>query len=68
MVTPPTTLVVHGERDGDNLASTTERNDELFAGTYRRVVLPGIGHFPPREEPRATAEAILQLTPSTTVR
>ncbi len=62
------TLVVHGECDGDNLASTTEGKDELFADAYRRVVLPGIGHFPPREEPRATADAILQLTPSTTVR
>ncbi|MFI9585544.1 alpha/beta fold hydrolase [Streptomyces sp. NPDC052236] len=59
-------LVLHGERDGDNFAGTTEGKDDLFADSYQRVVLPGVGHFPPREAPRATAEAILRLTPATT--
>jgi pimeloyl-ACP methyl ester carboxylesterase len=35
----------------------------MFADAYERMVLPGVGHFPPREAPRATAEAILRLTP-----
>ncbi|KOG61241.1 alpha/beta hydrolase [Streptomyces griseoflavus] len=54
-------LVLHGEQDGDNRAGTTEGQESLFAGPYERVLLPGIGHFPPREAPRATAEAILHL-------
>ncbi|MFD8389533.1 alpha/beta fold hydrolase [Streptomyces sp. NPDC059680] len=54
-------LVLHGERDGDNLAATTEGKDELFTGPYERALLPGVGHFPPREAPAATAQAILRL-------
>ncbi|WP_030663468.1 alpha/beta fold hydrolase [Streptomyces rimosus] len=56
-------LVLHGEQDGDNRPDTTEGQENLFAGPYQRVVLPGVGHFPPREAPRATAEAILHLMP-----
>ncbi|MFI9228085.1 alpha/beta fold hydrolase [Streptomyces rimosus] len=55
------TLVLHGEQDGDNRAGTTEGQEGLFAGPYERVLLPGIGHFPPREAPRATADAIQHL-------
>jgi pimeloyl-ACP methyl ester carboxylesterase len=55
-------VVLHGERDGDNLAETTEGKEELFAGPYERRTLPGVGHFPPREAPEATARAILHLT------
>ncbi|MER6923692.1 alpha/beta fold hydrolase [Streptomyces spiralis] len=54
-------LVLHGERDGDNLPGTTEDKDDLFTGHYERVLMPGVGHFPPREAPQATAEAILRL-------
>ncbi|MEU7256526.1 alpha/beta hydrolase [Streptomyces rimosus] len=54
-------LVLHGEQDGDNRADTTEGQEGLFAGPYERVLLPGIGHFPPREAPRATADAIQHL-------
>jgi pimeloyl-ACP methyl ester carboxylesterase len=54
-------LVLHGERDGDNLAGTTRGKDELFAAAYERVLLPGVGHFPPREAPADTAAAILRL-------
>jgi pimeloyl-ACP methyl ester carboxylesterase len=53
-------LVLHGERDGDNLPRTTEGTDDLFTEDYERVLMPGVGHFPPREAPRATAEAILR--------
>jgi pimeloyl-ACP methyl ester carboxylesterase len=57
-------LVLHGELDGDNLPATTEGMDDLFAARYRRVPLPGVGHFPPREAPRATAEGVLSLIPA----
>jgi pimeloyl-ACP methyl ester carboxylesterase len=64
---PPTvrvpTLVLHGENDGDNLPETTTGKEVLFGEDYRRVVLPEVGHFPPREAPGATAEAILRLLP-----
>ena len=46
--------------DGDNLPRTTEGKDDLFTEDYERVLMPGVGHFPPREAPRATAEAILR--------
>ncbi|WP_433454584.1 alpha/beta fold hydrolase [Streptomyces sp. CA-142005] len=45
-------LVLHGERDGDNLAETTEGKDDLFAEHYQRILLPDVGHFPPREAPQ----------------
>ncbi|MFC6880203.1 alpha/beta fold hydrolase [Actinomadura yumaensis] len=54
------TLVVHGAQDGDNLPETTEGKDELFAAHYERVVLPGVGHFPPREAPEKVAELTLR--------
>ncbi|MDT7847476.1 alpha/beta hydrolase [Streptomyces justiciae] len=54
-------MVLHGERDGDNLVGTTEDKDEPFDGPYERAVLPGVGHFPPREAPAATAQAMLRL-------
>ncbi|WP_163513224.1 alpha/beta fold hydrolase [Fodinicola acaciae] len=53
------TLVVHGDEDGDNLPTTTESMEHLFASDYERLVLPGVGHFPPREAPDAVADAIL---------
>ncbi|MEU6665842.1 alpha/beta hydrolase [Streptomyces sp. NPDC046727] len=59
-------VVLHGQRDGDNLVGTTEGKDELFAGPYERVLLPGVGHFPPREAPAATAQAIVRLAEGTT--
>jgi len=54
------TRVLHGEEDGANLPATSEGLDRLFAGAYRRELLPGVGHFPSRERPDAVAEAILQ--------
>jgi pimeloyl-ACP methyl ester carboxylesterase len=58
------TLVLHGEQDGDNHAGTTEGKDALFTRAYQRVLLPGIGHFPPREAPETTARAILRAIPT----
>lgn len=53
--------VLHGERDGDNLAGTTEGKETLFTGPYERALLPGIGHFPPREAPGAVGRAVRRL-------
>ncbi|MGW4395117.1 alpha/beta fold hydrolase [Amycolatopsis nivea] len=54
------TLVLHGGQDADNLPSTSEGKDELFAAEYRRVVFDDVGHFLPREAPGRTAEQILR--------
>jgi pimeloyl-ACP methyl ester carboxylesterase len=58
IVVPAT--VVHGAQDADNRPETTEGKEDLFAAAYQRVVLDGIGHFPPREAPDAVAQAILR--------
>ncbi|MER6311824.1 alpha/beta fold hydrolase [Streptomyces sp. NPDC001739] len=55
------TIVLHGAEDADNLLGTTAGKQQLFADGYTRQVLGGVGHFPPREAPEFTAEAILSL-------
>lgn len=52
------TLVLHGEDDADNAVSTTAGKEHLFTGWYERTVLPGVGHFVPREAPDAVVSAI----------
>ena len=57
-VTVPTTLL-HGGADECGLPATTANQARMFPGGYRRQVLPGTGHFVPREQPEATVSAIL---------
>lgn len=52
-------LLLHGREDRCELAETTDGAGRFFRGGYRRVLLDGAGHFPQREAPEATAEAIL---------
>jgi pimeloyl-ACP methyl ester carboxylesterase len=55
------TIVLHGAEDTVDPPRRSERGMSLFpAGTERRVVAGG-GHFLPREQPGAIAEAILAL-------
>lgn len=42
-------IYIQGEVDGVNPPHTTENVVEKFSGTFERVVLPGVGHFPTRE-------------------
>ncbi|KAA9155164.1 alpha/beta hydrolase [Amycolatopsis acidicola] len=49
------TLVLHGGEDADNLPETSAGKEKLFTAGYRRVVLDGVGHFPPREAPERVA-------------
>ena len=59
-ITVPT-MVLHGAEDAVDPSRQSERHMPLFpAGTDRRVV-PGGGHFLPREQPAAVAEAIMAL-------
>ncbi|MEU6749368.1 alpha/beta hydrolase [Spirillospora sp. NPDC046719] len=52
------TLVLHGARDGDNLPETSAGKSALFTAEYERIVLPDVGHFPPRETPDQVADLI----------
>ena len=56
-ITVPTT-VLHGADDGASLPEGSAGQGHLFAGGYRREVLPGVGHFVPRENPEAVLDAI----------
>jgi pimeloyl-ACP methyl ester carboxylesterase len=53
------TLVIHGDDDADNLPYTSAGQESYFQAGYRRVLLNGVGHFPPREAPDLVADAIL---------
>lgn len=54
----PTTLI-HGMKDSCVLPETTDGADQHFTASYKRVLLDDVGHFPQRENPAATSEAIL---------
>jgi pimeloyl-ACP methyl ester carboxylesterase len=55
------TLVLHGDEDADNLPVTTEGKEPHFRASYTRRLLPGVGHFVPREAPRETAAAVREF-------
>jgi pimeloyl-ACP methyl ester carboxylesterase len=52
------TMVLHGEQDADELPATTADQERYFTAGYERRLLPGVGHFVPRESPASTAAAI----------
>lgn len=58
-ITAPTT-VLHGADDGATLPESTAGKEHHFRGEYVRRVLPGVGHFVPRERPELVLEAILE--------
>ena len=52
------TLIIQGASDLCDESATSEDLDRYFIGPYRRVLLDGVGHFPPREASEAVAEVI----------
>lgn len=54
------TVSVDSGADGFGWFDSTE-HARHFTGIYRTVVMPGVGHNPPQEDPRAFAEAVLTL-------
>jgi pimeloyl-ACP methyl ester carboxylesterase len=58
---PVPTIVLHGQEDGVTPVRSTADQQDSFTGGYERRTLPGIGHFIPREAPRAAAAAVLEL-------
>ena len=55
------TLYLHGAEDGVNPPATAAQVAAKFTGWFRRVELPGVGHFPQRENPPAVIAALLDL-------
>jgi pimeloyl-ACP methyl ester carboxylesterase len=53
------TLLIHGGSDTCIAPEQTEGLAGFFAAGYRRVVVPGAGHFVPREAPGTVADLIL---------
>jgi pimeloyl-ACP methyl ester carboxylesterase len=52
------TLMIQGASDFCDEPSSSEGLDRYFTGRYERMVLNGVGHFPPREAPEAVANAV----------
>lgn len=55
------TLVLYGEADTVNHPSMSEGKERFFQNQYKRALLPGIGHFPQRENPALIVEALLEF-------
>lgn len=55
------TVMLHGAEDRDNFPETSAGKEEFFLGGYERTVLPGIGHFLPREAPDEVVAAVRNL-------
>ena len=55
------TLVLHGGADSVNVPETSAGKEHYFLGRYERKVLPGIGHFPQREDPQQIAAELTRF-------
>lgn len=53
------TVFVQGGADGVTPPGGSESMQSKFSGSFERVVLEGVGHFPPREAPEAVAETLI---------
>jgi pimeloyl-ACP methyl ester carboxylesterase len=53
------TLLIHGGSDTCVAPDGTEDRGGYFTAAYRRVVVPGAGHFVPREAPGTVAELVI---------
>jgi pimeloyl-ACP methyl ester carboxylesterase len=54
------TLVIHGGSDTCVAPAATEDRGRYFTAGYRRVVVPGAGHFVPREAPGTVAGLVVE--------
>jgi pimeloyl-ACP methyl ester carboxylesterase len=55
------TVVLDGAADGVGPPTVEDRHAAMFTGPYRRVLVPGAGHFLPREAPQAVVDAVQSL-------
>jgi pimeloyl-ACP methyl ester carboxylesterase len=54
-------VILHGGDDAVAFAAETERHPAMFPPGTERHVVPGAGHFLPRERPAAVVDALLPL-------
>jgi len=55
------TLMVQGGDDRCALPASSEGKEQHFSGSYRRIVLDGVGHFPTREAPDAVGRLLSEF-------
>jgi len=55
------TIALHGEADGVTPPEGSADHAGFFSARYERNLIPGAGHFLPREAPGAFVEALLEL-------
>lgn len=55
------TLILHGQEDYCNAPEVSAGKEGYFESRYERVLLPGVGHFPQREDPISVAKEILRF-------
>lgn len=55
-------VVLHGAEDGVDPPANSEASGRRFTGPFRREVIPGAGHFLPREAPQPWIASIAGLT------
>jgi pimeloyl-ACP methyl ester carboxylesterase len=53
-------LMIQGGADTCDEPDSSEGMEGYFTGPYRRIVLEGVGHFPPREAPEIVADALIE--------
>ncbi|RYY29186.1 MAG: alpha/beta hydrolase [Sphingobacteriaceae bacterium] len=58
------TLYIQGEADGVNPPYTSENVHQKFTGYFKRILLPGVGHFPSREAPDLLAGYLIEFLKS----
>jgi pimeloyl-ACP methyl ester carboxylesterase len=56
------TIVLHGELDGASLVASSEGKEQYFSASYERRVLPGVGHYVPREAPDTIVAAVTAVS------
>ena len=54
-------MILHGRDDGVDVPRHSEKHPALFPDGTERRVIPDAGHFLPREQPGAVAEALVSL-------
>ncbi|WP_246521775.1 alpha/beta fold hydrolase [Neoroseomonas terrae] len=59
-ITVPT-VVLHGAEDGVDPPANSEGASRRFRGPYQRIVVPGAGHFLPREAPQPWIACLQEL-------
>ncbi len=54
-------VVLHGADDGVDVPANSEDAGRHFKGPYRRAIVPGVGHFMPRENAQPWIESLRDL-------